>query len=141
MESDAAKVRREGGQFQLEGGVEYPQEGGLGVKFILSPQVGSRMIGVTAGFHQPGQMFAPHTHPISEEVLVVMKGKGQIYLKDHWIDVQEGDIVYAPEGVPHGTRNSEGNTGMFITMGCAAPPQFDLYYKSGYVGDEQHNEK
>lgn len=136
----AEQVRREGTLLHLEGGVEYPQPGGLGVKMILTPMTGSRMVGITAGFHQPGQSFEPHVHPVSEEILIVMKGKGQMFLKDRWLDVQEGDIVYAPEGVPHGTRNPEGNEGIFITIGCAGPPQYDLYYKSGYLKEKDQDD-
>ena len=130
---DREQVRRFGGRFTLNEGPEFKQEGGLGVKFVVTPNTGSRIIGVTAGFHDPGVSFAPHSHPISEEVLICFRGRGQMYLKDRWVDVEEGDIVYAPEGILHGTRNPEGNTKPFITIGCAAPPQLDLYQKSGYV--------
>ncbi len=131
MDSGRA-VRHHGGKFSLRDGPEFRQQGGLGVKFVVTPNTGSRMIGVTAGFHEPGQSFAPHTHPISEEVLIVLRGKGQIFLEDRWLDVSEGDVVYAPEGVLHGTRNPAENTEPFITIGCAAPPQLDLYQRSGY---------
>lgn len=135
-------VRINGGVFSLADGPEFVQEGGLGVKFIVTPNTGSRMVGVTAGFHQPGQSFQPHTHPISEELLIVVKGRGEIYLKDRWIPVKEGDIVYAPEGVPHGTRNPADNTEVFVTIGVASPPQLDLYHRSGYVlhTEERHSE-
>lgn len=128
----AEHVRKFGGVFALGKGPEFRQKGGLDVNLVVTPNMGSRGIGVTAGFHQPGEAFAPHRHPISEEILIVFKGKGQFYLHDKWIDVQEGDVVYAPEGILHGTRNPAQNTEVFITIGCAAPPQLDMYQRSGY---------
>jgi quercetin dioxygenase-like cupin family protein len=134
-EQTADHVRRYGGVFALGKGPEYKQLGGLDVNLVVTPNMGSRGIGVTAGFHAPGQSFAPHRHPLSEEILIVFKGKGQFYLHDRWIDVSEGDVVYAPEGVLHGTRNPETNTETFITIGCASPPQLDMYQRSGYQLD------
>lgn len=136
-EDDAAaaadRVRRYGGVFRLDRGPAFEQRGGLGVNLVITPNVGSRGIGLTAGFHAPGVAFAPHRHPLSEEILIAFRGKGQFYLHDRWVDVEEGDIVYAPEGILHGTRNPSTNTEPFITIGCAAPPQLDLYQRSGYV--------
>jgi len=132
-EAEADRVRRYGGVFKLASGPSFEQRGGLGVNLVITPNVGSRGIGLTAGFHAPGVSFAPHRHPLSEEILIAFKGKGQFYLRDRWIDVEEGDIVYAPEGILHGTRNPSTNTEPFITIGCAAPPQLDLYQRSGYV--------
>lgn len=131
--AEADRVRRYGGVFKLGGGPAFEQRGGLGVNLVVTPNVGSRGIGLTAGFHAPGVSFAPHRHPLSEEILVAVKGRGQFYLHDRWIDVEEGDVVYAPEGILHGTRNPSTNTETFVTIGCAAPPQLDLYQRSGYV--------
>lgn len=114
----------------------YEQRGGINVHYYLSPKIGSRMVGITSGIHQPGQGFEPHVHPLSEELLIVLRGKGEIFLKDRWIKVSEGDIVYAPEGVPHGTRNLEGSDEELITIGIAVPPQLDLYFRSGYYSIE-----
>ncbi len=88
---------------------------------------------MTAGTHFPGQGMLPHKHPISEEMLIVFRGNGQFYLDDQWYDVAEGDVLYAPAGVWHGTRNPATNTEPFITIGCASPPQLDLYERAGYV--------
>jgi gentisate 1,2-dioxygenase len=129
---DHQDVRLHGGRFNLRHGPEFTQQGGLGVNFVLTPNTGARGIGVTAGVHAPGESFEPHRHPLSEEVLIVFSGRGQIYLRDRWIDVEEGDVVYAPEGILHGTRNPSENTEEFITIGCAAPPQLDLYMRAGY---------
>jgi len=125
-------VLNNGGIFKIDEGYSWKETDGLEVNLILTPKVGSRMMNISSGFHQPGVGFEPHSHPISDEVLIVVKGVGQAYLKDKWIDVEEGDIVFAPAGIKHGTRNPETNSEIFVTIGCASPPQLDLYQRANY---------
>jgi uncharacterized protein YjlB len=42
-----------------------------------------------------------HSHPDFEEYWFVVKGKGQIICGDETYDVEEGDLVITPRGVPH----------------------------------------
>jgi hypothetical protein len=49
------QVRREGGVFSINNAPEFLQEGGLRAKLVLTPNSGTRMVGLTAGFHEPGQ--------------------------------------------------------------------------------------
>jgi quercetin dioxygenase-like cupin family protein len=130
---DRAYVGAHGGRFNVHRGYLHQQPSGLETHLVITPNTGSRGIGLTAGTHFPGQGMLPHTHPISEEILIAFRGKGQFYLDDRWYDVEEGDIAYAPAGVWHGTRNPVSNTEAFITIGCASPPQLDLYARAGYV--------
>lgn len=133
------KVRTDGGVFNLfKGDASWLETEGLEVHLVLTPRVGPRNLGMTFGIHNPGEGFEPHAHPLSEEVLIAFKGKGEMYLKDKWIEVNEGDVVYAPPGIKHGTRNPAGNTEVFMTIGCASPPQLDLYQRSNYdpLGDD-----
>lgn len=110
----------------------FTPPGGLDVKFFLSPKIGSRNVGITSGIHGPGEGFEPHVHPLSEELLIVLEGSGEVFLDDKWIPVSKGDIVYAPEGVPHGTRNNSKTNEDLIMIGIGIPPQLDLYLRSGY---------
>lgn len=127
------KARAEGAIYNLfKGDSSWIEPAGIEVHLVLTPRVGPRNMGMTFGVHQPGQGMGPHVHPLSEEILIVYRGTGEMYLKDRWIPVKEGDVVYAPPGIYHGTRNPEGNTDIFMTIGCGAPPQLDLYQRSDY---------
>jgi quercetin dioxygenase-like cupin family protein len=127
------KARKDGAVYNLfKGDSSWIEPAGIEVHLVLTPRVGPKNMGMTVGVHQPGQGMGPHVHPLSEEILIVYRGKGEIYLKDKWIPVKEGDVVYAPPGIYHGTRNPEGNTEIFTTIGCGAPPQLDLYQRSNY---------
>lgn len=128
----AAEVNRTGGVFNIFRGAPFTANGGL-MKFILWPGSGTRMIGQHTAYHEPGTAFVPHVHPISEDAIFIFDGKGQGYLESRWIDVAEGDIIYAPALVRHGTGCHKDLPKTMICTGCASPPQFDLYEKAGYL--------
>jgi len=129
-----ARTALEGGIFNMYRGAPFRGNGSL-MKFILWPGAGTRMISAHTAFHDPGTMFIPHIHPISEDAILCTNGKGQGHLHGRWIDVEEGDIVYGPDNVKHGTGCPEGFDETFYTTGCASPPQPDLYERAGYFVD------
>lgn len=69
-----------------------------------------------------------HSHPISEELFIGVEGKGQVHLDGKWIDFEEGDILYSPENIYHGTRNPDQgpNAKRFVT--CGGPVPFDVNF-------------
>jgi quercetin dioxygenase-like cupin family protein len=109
--------------------VEY----GAPMRFIIWPGMGSRKISLHRALHPPGFEFHVHAHPDSEDTILAFRGNGQGYLVDHWIDMNEGDVLHAPKGVKHGTRNNKSSGEPFVCTGAAAPPQADLYKKAGYL--------
>ena len=125
-------VRKYGGKFNIQEGFSWIQSTDLDVRLVLTPGKGSGNVGITSAYHSPGMAFEPHVHPLSEEILIAHKGRGEMYLYDRWIPVEEGDVVYAPPGVYHGTRNPAENTEGFYTIGIATPPQLELYQRVGY---------
>lgn len=134
-------VSRYGGKFNINCGEIWTMPNGHKVHFTLTPKLGSQYFNIATGWHEPGKEFAPHVHPISAELLVVFEGKGECYLKDKWIPCEKGDVIYAPPGILHGTRNPAENTEPFVTLGIAAPPQLDLYARAGYdVMDDDKSE-
>jgi gentisate 1,2-dioxygenase len=94
---------------------------GLRTKQLISPATGSALTGCQVIYHQPGETYTVHSHPVSEDVTVVFKGKGEAFLGDFWYQVAEGDVIYAPENVKHGTRNPSGSSGTFICYNWQVP--------------------
>ncbi|RIK45733.1 MAG: cupin domain-containing protein [Chloroflexi bacterium] len=54
---------------------------------------------------QPGARVALHRHTY-EEVFVITSGRGAFTIGDTTVDVEVGDIVVVPAGVPHTFRNT-----------------------------------
>jgi gentisate 1,2-dioxygenase len=87
----------------------------------MSPAMGSALTGCQVVYHRPGDTFTVHAHPVSEDVTIVFQGQGEAFLGDAWYEVGEGDVIYAPEYVRHGTRNPRGAAGDFICYNWQVP--------------------
>ena len=70
-------VLKYGGKFSISGGEVWTMPNGHDVHFALNPKMGCRGANIAVGFHKPGKEFAPHKHPISEEILIIHSGKGE----------------------------------------------------------------
>jgi len=62
------------------------------------------LVGLNA--FEPGQEHALHSHAGLDKVYQVLAGRGEFLLADRVIPMQAGVMLIAPEGVPHGIRNS-----------------------------------
>ncbi|MCX8023546.1 MAG: cupin domain-containing protein [Syntrophorhabdaceae bacterium] len=124
-------VAKTGGVFNIYRGAPFTAYGGY-MKFIVWPGVGAKNCGLHNAHHEPGLAFKPHVHPISEDAILFWKGEGMAYLESRWIECWEGDILYAPALVRHGT-GCRKDQGPMDSSGCATPPQFDLYERAGYL--------
>jgi gentisate 1,2-dioxygenase len=137
------EVRKEGGIFcifkgdtKIKKSTSLEDTGhltkGLKGNFVMTPRIGPKEIGMTSAIHRPGDSMKPHVHEYSSDTLIIFEGDGEVYLKDKWISVKEGDVIYAPAGIKHGTRNPKTNNKNFIVIGVGTPPQKDLYARAKY---------
>lgn len=93
---------------------------------ILSPEEGAKNITLNYAEFEPGQAFKQHIHPHSEDVIVVLKGKGIIKVEGKEYPIETGDVIYIPPGEKHGTIAA---TAMAM-FSCQAPPDPGLYRRS-----------
>ncbi|MGH0037256.1 MAG: cupin domain-containing protein [Myxococcota bacterium] len=55
---------------------------------------------------EPGQEHALHAHEGMDKVYQVLEGTGLFLLEERELPMAPGDMLVAPEGVPHGIRNT-----------------------------------
>jgi quercetin dioxygenase-like cupin family protein len=55
---------------------------------------------------EPGQEHALHAHAGLDKVYSVVAGSGEFLLAGRSIAMQPGSMLVAPEGIPHGIRNT-----------------------------------
>ena len=55
---------------------------------------------------EPGQSHALHAHQGMDKVYQVIQGSGFFLLEGRELPMTAGDLLVAPDGVPHGIRNS-----------------------------------
>ena len=75
------------------------------------------LVGLNA--FEPGQSHALHAHTGMDKVYLVVEGTGEFLLEDRSLPMKAGDLLVAPDGVPHGVRNNSG--GRLLVMAILAP--------------------
>jgi quercetin dioxygenase-like cupin family protein len=79
-----------------------------------SPNV---LVGLNA--FEPGQSHTLHAHAGMDKVYVVVEGEGLFLLEGRELPMRVGDLLVAPDGVPHGVRNN--SAGRLLVMALLAP--------------------
>lgn len=77
------------------------------------------LVGLNA--FEPGQEHALHAHAGQDKAYMVLEGSGLFLLDDRELPMQAGDMLIAPEGVPHGVRNT-GSTRLLVLAVLAPAP-------------------
>ena len=72
------------------------------IKVVLS----SKYMRIHVGIFPGRQAGSKHVHENSEEVVFVIKGKGEVYIDDKAYSIGPGSLVYTPPGVPHQYKNT-----------------------------------
>lgn len=72
---------------------------------------------------EPGQEHALHTHRGMDKVYYVVEGRGLFLLEGREEAMEAGLLLVAPEGVPHGIRNTGEERLLVLTFLAPAPPQ------------------
>ncbi len=62
------------------------------------------LVGLNA--FEPGQEHTLHAHEGMDKVYQVLSGTGVFLLENREIEMEAGVMLVAPEGVPHGIRNT-----------------------------------
>ena len=75
------------------------------------------MVGLNA--FEPGQSHALHAHAGMDKVYSVVEGEGVFLLEGRELAMRAGDLLVAPEGVPHGVKNT--GPGRLLVLAILAP--------------------
>jgi len=78
-----------------------------------SPRV---LVGLNA--FEPGQSHALHAHAGMDKVYYVLEGTGVFLLDGRELPMQTGDLLVAPQDVPHGVKNT--GAGRLLVMAILA---------------------
>ncbi len=77
------------------------------------------LVGLNA--FEPGQEHKLHAHEGMDKVYQVLAGRGVFVLEDREIPMEPGMMLVAPEGVPHGVRNTGDERLLLIAILAPAP--------------------
>ena len=130
------EIRRSGAISSLNDGIEIATHG-LSTRLIAWPGNGFQTESVHVLTLRPGEASEMYRYDMAEEALLSLKGKGEVFLRGRWVEVEAGDIAFFPERVPHAVRNPKENGRDLVLVSAISPPPFDLYEPDGYY-DKQH---
>jgi quercetin dioxygenase-like cupin family protein len=68
---------------------------------------------------EPGQEQKVHAHAGADKFYLVVSGKARFVLGDRTIEARAGDLVLAPEGVPHGVERAVERTVLLVVIAPA----------------------
>ncbi len=77
------------------------------------------LVGLNA--FEPGQEHKLHAHAGMDKVYHVLEGRGLFLLEGRELPMQPGDMLIAPEGVPHGIRNNAGERLLVLAILAPSP--------------------
>jgi quercetin dioxygenase-like cupin family protein len=77
------------------------------------------LVGLNA--FEPGQAHALHSHAGMDKVYQVVEGEGVFLLEGRELPMREGDLLIAPEGIPHGVRNTGARRLLVLAILAPAP--------------------
>jgi quercetin dioxygenase-like cupin family protein len=77
------------------------------------------LVGLNA--FEPGQSHALHAHAGMDKVYHVLEGTGLFLLDGRELPMKAGDLLVAPDGVPHGVVNN--GSGRLLVLVILAPPR------------------
>jgi mannose-6-phosphate isomerase-like protein (cupin superfamily) len=70
---------------------------------------------------EPGQEHKLHSHASMDKIYHVLEGQGLFLLQDRELPMQAGMMLIAPDGVPHGIRNTSSQRLCVLTILAPAP--------------------
>ncbi len=77
------------------------------------------MVGLNA--FEPGQEHALHAHAEQDKMYLTLDGSGHFLLDGEEIEMEAGQMLVAPEGIPHGIRNTSDERLIVLVVMAPAP--------------------
>ena len=77
------------------------------------------LVGLNA--FEPGQAHALHAHQGMDKLYQVLEGEGVLLLEGREVAMKAGELVVAPDGVPHGIRNTGAGRLLVLVILAPAP--------------------
>ena len=81
------------------------ERGGQVSRLLFAPQLGSTRLAVTWVRGEPGSQQGLHAHDHSEQIYVVVRGRGLMIVDDEALEIEAGSAVLIRAGAKHAIRN------------------------------------
>ena len=113
---------------------DVPDWGGVGARRLV--RGAANALGASVWELQPGaSQFVYHFHRGTEELLVVLRGRPTVRMRDGDRELREGDVVPFPRGPEggHQIRNDGREAARVLIVAAHAEPDVAVYPETGKV--------
>ena len=102
-------------------------------RLIVWPGTGSETANMNYVRMQPGEENVPHHHPVSEDTIFILEGRGSIadLTNDKLLEFEAGQVIHVPVGVEHQVRGDRG--AQIISVGGPSPADKALLRAAGVL--------
>ena len=92
-----------------------------GHTFCFGKEVAGELLGIDAyalkyGEFGAGGVSSVHTHEVAEHVFYILEGALSIIVNGKKYTAQQGEALYVPCGIPHGSENAFDGTTKYIAL-------------------------
>jgi mannose-6-phosphate isomerase-like protein (cupin superfamily) len=94
--------------------------GGQVSHLLFAPEFGSHNVTVTWVRGEPGSQQDVHAHRESEQIYVIVRGRGTMIVEDEEREVEAGCAVLIPPNTRHAIRNTSAEPLEYVS--ATAPP-------------------
>jgi mannose-6-phosphate isomerase-like protein (cupin superfamily) len=98
----------------------HPRGGQISYLLFTAPDAGAENLSITWVEGEPESEQGRHAHHKSEQVYVIVQGRGLMHVAGEEEEVGPGTLVFVPKGALHSIRNLGSEKLVFIT--ATSPP-------------------
>jgi quercetin dioxygenase-like cupin family protein len=82
---------------------------------------------------EPGEANVPHVHPVSEDTIYILEGRGTVIDFDHELRLgfETGDVIHVPIGIKHAVQADRGQA--VVSVGGPAPADRHMLRAAGLL--------
>lgn len=105
-------------------------------RFVVWPGTDAWNANVNYVVLEPGEANVPHIHPVSEDTIFILEGRGTAVDHTNGVSVpfHAGCVVHVPVGVKHAIHADQGER--IVSVGGPAPADVPLLRKVGAIAPE-----
>jgi quercetin dioxygenase-like cupin family protein len=105
-------------------------------RLVVWPGTGSETANMNYVRMQPGEENVPHNHPVSEDTIFILAGRGSVadLTNDTVLEFHAGQVIHVPPGVDHQVRGDRGEE--IVSVGGPAPADKALLRAAGLLPEE-----
>jgi quercetin dioxygenase-like cupin family protein len=91
-------------------------------RLVVWPGVGAHTANMNYVRLEPGEENRPHSHPVSEDTIVILAGRGSVddLTNGETLEFETGDVIHIPIGLQHRVKADRGEG--VVSVGGPCPP-------------------